>query len=617
MASDSKTVFALRKEGRLEEALTLARALYDSPQVDVWAVRALAWVLVDLTKAALCENNRAAAGEYFQELAELTVAPDDTILHDQREWLRQQVAPGGEILMQARSAAKDGHQQQALALYRTAVKSLPESREAQTGLGWVIERLLKEEAGKPGPDRAHVISLFREYLGLALVEKPSVLHSLILTRAIQLQGCLENLYVSFIRKWDPQFLRAEDFQPYQPEGKDETYPSLAEKAGMALGKAIKGLRRDALPAGVDPAWISGWLGELAGRFPEQVWLQYHHAKSLLLAGSPEAARLEILPIVRIKQSEFWAWAVLADTYAQGSRERLACLCRAMGCHVQDAVYLKGVVRNLKGALAAAGEREAAASLELPQGQAVTDGILRQLAPVLGKYAPAADSLAFGDLPWVEAVVSRREEPGANIKGRVFLLARAGNGLQEIRTGMRTFACLGKASAGAPVAVRLVTVDQRPKVVDARLREGAAWDLVPERTGVVKHVNGDKGLAAIAVGVDVTALAYFDRFPAARGWAPGTPVLARCLNGREENLPILVAVRPAESLPASTFCRSFAGSLERLEGGGAGFVGDTYVPAALIAGIPTATMSVEGISVLETNHKNGKRGWRAVTLRSNP
>ncbi len=616
-SKDSKTVFALRKEGRLEEALAIGRELYDSSHVDVWVVRSLGWVLIDLAKLALKDKDREKASQYFKDMDALTLGPDDSVLISQRDWLRQQVSPGGEILARARATGKAGHHDDAIALYREAVKTLPESSDAQNGLGWEIDRLLKEETAKPEPNRSHVIALVREYLRLTHVEKPSLLHSMILTRVLHLQGCLDQLYASFIKKWDPQYLRDEDYLPYKPEGKDETYPSLAEKAGIALGKAIKGIKSDSVPEGVDPQWISRWLGELAARFPDQIWLQYHHAKSLLLAGDPDTARKAILPIVRAKQSEFWVWSVLADTFSLGSGDRLACLCRALLCRVQDAVYLSGVLRNLKPELEASGEHAAVTRLANHKPQDALSALVADIAPVLNKYAPSANQLAFDDIPWADAVVSGRISPKADIKGTVFLTVRTGGQTTEMRVGYRKFACLEKAAVGAPVAVRAVIMENRPMVVDARVRTGQPWDLIPEHIGVVTHLNSQKELAAITMGEAVTTLAHFDRFPQARDWAPGDSVAVRYQHIQKDALPILVSVRRTDDVPPASFCRPYAGTLKLLENGVTGFVGDIYVTGSVIKEKPESGMTCHGVAVLDRHPKTGKKGWRALTFQTTP
>ena len=57
---DSKKVFSLRKEGKLQEAYNLATSLLRSDKEDEWNKRAMAWVLVDLIKIEINNNPQNA-----------------------------------------------------------------------------------------------------------------------------------------------------------------------------------------------------------------------------------------------------------------------------------------------------------------------------------------------------------------------------------------------------------------------------------------------------------------------------------------------------------------------------------------------------------------------------
>ena len=50
--SSSKEVFALRKEGSLDEAYTMALEIIEADPNDEWNIKAIAWCLYDLTISA-------------------------------------------------------------------------------------------------------------------------------------------------------------------------------------------------------------------------------------------------------------------------------------------------------------------------------------------------------------------------------------------------------------------------------------------------------------------------------------------------------------------------------------------------------------------------------------
>ena len=66
--SSTNKVFDLRKEGRLDEALQMARGLFQHNPNDVWNVRALGWVLISL----IWENKDSESlQDYINELTDL------------------------------------------------------------------------------------------------------------------------------------------------------------------------------------------------------------------------------------------------------------------------------------------------------------------------------------------------------------------------------------------------------------------------------------------------------------------------------------------------------------------------------------------------------------------
>ncbi|MCV5761896.1 tetratricopeptide repeat protein, partial [Escherichia coli] len=56
--------------------------------------------------------------------------------------------------------------------------------------------------------------------------------------------------------------------------------------------------------------------EQASDTKNMMWLDYDQAKCLVVAGQYDQARELILPILRKKQKESWAWGALAATYSK-------------------------------------------------------------------------------------------------------------------------------------------------------------------------------------------------------------------------------------------------------------------------------------------------------------
>lgn len=109
----------------------------------------------------------------------------------------------------------------------------------QTQMGWAIFRQLKE--GSP-EDSAPLTSLqmrqlLNQYLKLDAVERPSLLHSLILFQVVSRYGKLPDFdFTAFLRLWDVQNLRIEDWRSTKVG--EKWMPSLAERVMSRLFQVL-------------------------------------------------------------------------------------------------------------------------------------------------------------------------------------------------------------------------------------------------------------------------------------------------------------------------------------------------------------------------------------------
>jgi len=559
---DSRTVFKLRREGRLTEALEMARVVLRNNPRDDWSIKAAACVLNDLIKQALQDGDRARAAGLMEEFNRLQLPAEATIMANQRARLQEALVPQAQFLKEARQASDAGDHARALALYRQALKEAPGLHGAAVGLGWAIAHALRDCVGQENPDGGAVMRLLREYGELEGVEKPGPLHSIILARAAY---CAEHLpnFAAFFQWWDPANLREEDFRPYRVEQTGKIVSSLVERVIRALYRTMDRIENPAL---LD--WATRFVGEHYRRYPEQEWFPYYYAQMLIHSGHAAAARELVLPLVRGKQSEFWAWDVLAQVCAQ-REEKLACLARALTCNVQDESYRVKVHFNFGLLLLEAGrlpeaKREVETALRIrsergwrlpeemqdvvnaewfEQTEAVADntGLYHELAR-------AAEALLMADLPWVAAVVSGHQAPDAEHPGRTFIVYAAEEG--QVRTATvshKRHAELAELALGTPLRVRLQARDERWQVVGLERREGTAWDVVPVKEGTVVNVNMKKGVTHLRLGRNATCLLHHGDFPEAAALAVGAVLEVRALHDSRRDIWRGVAImRRADS-----------------------------------------------------------------------
>lgn len=610
------------------------------------------WALADCIEQAVWLQNLVLARRIHDEIGKLTVTDEKQTR--KLSGLRAKLDATHSLRMQANELSKQGDHVKAAAIYRQALEVAQDSKETQTGLGWELFRLLqaelaggKHEAKKP--EAGKVKALLREYLGLEHVEKPSVLHSQMLSQATRARVCLEQLYPSFVKRWGVENLRDEDYLPYVPKAEDkddsrgialhaEPGPSLAERVGKGIGKTLKGLKSGRIPESIDLDWVKSLLEALVNRFPQHPWIPYYYAKALLLSKDLNAARTALVPIVRAKHGEFWAWATLAETFDVKTGERLACLCRAALCRVKNRELLNGVFARLRSEFHHVNEHDAVRALEkiVPDHRADSDIVNdeSQMSPdspdsatteeavapgawraACEKYSPLADEIILAGVPWMDAMVSGRVAASGDTKGSVFVVYAKGDSLPEVRVRSGKHVTLDDARVGAPVAIRIARVDGRDLVVSAKARDGQAWDLLPEKIGVVKNINADKAVTAIAIGLDEFTLAYFDHFPEARELRCGEAVAVRLQALRPGSPPRLVSMKKSTSAPDGSFFRLFEDIIRIHEAKGCGFAGDVYVPRPLLDAAVADGRRVKCAAIRELNPKTGRQSWRAVTIES--
>src|SRR5690606_25427887 len=138
--SCSQEAFALRKEGKPQEALALARKCVQEDPNDEWNKKALGWSIFDNLKACVERRDYDEGKRLLQEFDEVGIPADDDVMHTSIDRLRSQLNPDREVVVRAREASKGGDRREALRLYRTAVRELPDDEEAKEGLGWELWR---------------------------------------------------------------------------------------------------------------------------------------------------------------------------------------------------------------------------------------------------------------------------------------------------------------------------------------------------------------------------------------------------------------------------------------------------------------------------------------------
>ncbi|GAB3638718.1 hypothetical protein GCM10027422_43080 [Hymenobacter arcticus] len=595
------TVTTLRKAGQLAEALTQGLAELAAKPTDVWAKRNLAWVYHDQLKLTASENSC----EFLQTLAavaKLDLGPEEEMLYPNVIW------------------------QVVKRLYALAKVSYPIA-------GWVKIRV--DEADKwtrsslPGADsrfrhrtEAHQLLAQAARLPYPI---PSEAHSALLKATLHLKEKASPLKLLLAAPL-ADVLRSEDYQGEEHQGKKQM--PLAEQAYMALARELLA------EASQHQAEIVAFLPQLEAaitRHPGYQWLPFFKAKLQLSTGNAASALPTLLPVVRQKSTEFWAWNLLAETLEPTDpAAALACLYKASACGSEEKFLGK---LRLKLARLLADIHPGEARWQFDKAQATyaaegwgTKGEALLLALQLANHPPVpaeaarrewlalAEQTTYGDLPW-QPVVLQFVSPETPEKPAMARLLPAGTTARPLSIPLRKHRWLQKLPPGTPLQVRTEITAERLKVVQlAKRPDGQPWDTLPGHVAVISGLMPDKSLAFFAVqpglggafrpaGFDLGELTVGD-------------VLHLRLQTKEKDGEIKQYVLAAESrnaTPDARVCRPFSGALKVMEAG-FGFADNVFLPAPLIAQHGwQAGEIISGRAVMQRNKKKNKEEWNAVQV----
>lgn len=222
-------VYQLRREGKIDDAYSVAVGLYGKYPNSDEVKKAYAWTMIDLCKRELAAGNTQAAMQWASSLSQLSFREIDdfteTILKNVRS-LRMKLNPYAAKIQQACDLSKAGQNNEAYAMFSEIAAAGQITADFHENYGWVIYRYLRDNI--ESLNSRQVRTNLRDYIQLTN-QRPSNLHSQILNFALNYsKKDPEFKLVSFLQLWDPQCLRSSDFD--DAVGKDgKKIPSLMSR----------------------------------------------------------------------------------------------------------------------------------------------------------------------------------------------------------------------------------------------------------------------------------------------------------------------------------------------------------------------------------------------------
>lgn len=322
-----KEVMALRQEGNLTEALTLAQKDYQNNQ-DQWSASALFWVLKDLATQQINEKKREDAQKLLEQMEQIVGHMGATANVAQRSLsaLRMEFIPHySELASLAEEAKSTKNRVRVKEIFNTTREWLEESNEApdevlHPAYAEIIYCFLSRYYQHiPFEDFEEAYNL---YLALHN-ERSSELHSKMLKIAVEAKRAfgLRLKFVELLSKWGYANLRQEDWQRGKA-GLGEVERALGEEVLFTATTELTVEESKEVPEE-----LLQLLNDALTYFPEDSLAQLSKARTMVLQGAKEEALLRYELLLQDNE-EPMAWAEYAHL-TDDPEIRLGALCMAL------------------------------------------------------------------------------------------------------------------------------------------------------------------------------------------------------------------------------------------------------------------------------------------------
>ena len=626
----SKDVFAKRKEGFLDEAYQMALELMKNPQPDEWDIKALAWCIISLIKRDASQGHPQNLPDYSQQLENLNIDPSDEVLTNKKQDALKLCKPNGLEILKAKTLSKEGLHQEAANLFRKIINEGDHSEDVQTGLAWELYRLAKTMIDQEPPNFHGSKKHLNDYFKLQ-VDKPSLLHTCFLQLADKLAKENKLNMGVFARIWGLENLRPEDYEPYKTD-EGNVFPSLAERVVLHASK-------DAVTrsAEEDLNYILPFINECIIKFPDNLWLKYRKAGTLLSIGQNDEAIPLGLEVVKNKFNEYWAWELLGDIHKPNSPETaLSCYCKALLCSKdinfvsKVKIKLAELLIEIKDFSRAKFEIEEIITYQVQNKKRVSDStellkakqwyeetsVPASNTEFYESHAPSAEELLYSNLPWIEGVVGERytidDKPN---KPRRKLYINSSSIPFEVSVPESKVLISGlKPGMGIKIKgekdkenrFQVYTLKKRDTTID--------WDIFEEHIGVVDHVNKQKEVIHFIVRPNIDGVIRFSELE--ESFLEGDAIAVRIhrFKSKQGSRYRTFTAKKTTKAIAKSILKSFEEEVREIDGMGFTIEEGIFIPPPIVndKNIKDGD-KVSGKAIINFNKKKLEWGWKALSI----
>jgi hypothetical protein len=628
----SKDVFAKRKEGEIDEAYQMALQLMSGSQPDEWDIKAFGWCLISLIKRDVASNQTQNISHYKQQLESIDGPALDDVLAKSKRYALSLCNPNSEILNHAKKLSQDENFDQSISIYKKLVDEGEADPAVHTSLAWDLYKQSKILLGLTPLNIGKIKYNINLYLKLN-TEKPSMLHSCILQIASKC-GAEDNFnMLAFSHMWDLKNIRREDLERFRGDDGKE-YPALVERV-------IKQATRDGINAsdnrGIE--YILPYLDKTIGRFKDNIWLKLNKAKALLMIGNVDDALSFALAVTKEKSSDFWSWDLLGDVFINTEPDiAFNCFCKSLLC-TNDINFTSKVKLKLAKLLVRK-EQLAAAKFELSAIKAFRENAGHKVPEEVGtlcsqswfqttqasesnialykEHSKQAEELLFSQLPWLNANVGEKyfkNGKESKPKRKIFVSTASGEVETSISNAQFKFDSMVEGSAikvkgehAADKPFQIFTVEPR--------KSDQLWDAIPEKIGIIDHVNKEKKLIHFIVNVSCDGVIPFAN--PNPPYEEGDSIAVRVCEykSKQGKRFRVLANRQTNKEPSSSVKKRFSEQV-RVENGMGFTSNDIFIPPPMVSKNEIKDSdNLTGIAVLNYNTKRACWGWKALSIAKN-
>ncbi|MBN2280080.1 MAG: hypothetical protein JXQ65_05840 [Candidatus Marinimicrobia bacterium] len=624
---DVKSIFALRREGRIDEALKQVRYMYRLNTSDEWTIKAYGWCLISKISSA---SHNSELLQLRNELRRLKISRQDDLLFFS---VQKALNPYLEKIKEAGSLSKEnGSHWQARNILSDILKRDPDNQDALNTLGWVCYRLLADKNTANKND----ILVELTHIFPKITEK----NPLLIRQLARVTSNAPNSFENYPEFFKTGLLPNLTDNPRRLLYRDELYSPEKTANNKSLEEiALKGMYRHLKKFPQNRISVSGWLGELLlnwknASWDDQTWGAYYLGRLLTwCSDNNELALSTLLPVARMKKDEFWIWEAIADCM-KSDELKLACYCRSLTCHVPEEQYLVKIYYEL--AKLWFNERK------YPEASYATGQILKWSSDDFYKlpgylviitksdwYNPGelskekflqktraisqkTDEILYQDLPVISANFISEYYNSDNKNYYTDFVLEDGN------------ICFLKLSEsinlkpGDCADVKIQTHLNKQKVVWWKKRVNQSWDLVGFQKAIIVHTDHKKGFLLAAISEDDSTIMHFDKFPEVKKFEIGDIIEARIIKIDQDKYKTIDWVKKIDD-HYPDFIKPFEGDFNFADGHSFGFA-DADFGSIFISPTYTKNLkdgeSIKGIATYQKKPNHYQYGWKAVKIEKN-